>query len=256
MRELAGIRDEHSVAEARALVEAHVEGGANGRVVAAKIAQLLGLAEGSATADQTAWAIAHFLARCRPRERPLVVLVDDIHWAEPALLDLLAGLPATIARRADPAPLPGAAGAARAPARTGRSTVRLEPLGEARRRRAAREPARDAPPAVRARLAQAAAGNPLFAEELVAMLLDEGVLRRTGGVCTLAGDLDALALPASLNALLGARLDRLDAEARDALERGAVEGELFHRGAVVELSDPASRPVGARRARAARRTRT
>ena len=50
------------------------------------------------------------------------------------------------------------------------------------------------------------------------------------------------ALPTSLNALLGARLDRLDAGARDALERGAIEGELFHRGAVVELSDAASRP--------------
>jgi tetratricopeptide (TPR) repeat protein len=50
------------------------------------------------------------------------------------------------------------------------------------------------------------------------------------------------ALPATLNALLGARLDRLDAQARDALERGAIEGEVFHRRAVIELSDPEARP--------------
>ena len=54
-----------------------------------RIAQLLGLAEGSTTAEQTAEAVAAFLAAAAA-ERPLVVLVDDIHWAEPALLDLLA----------------------------------------------------------------------------------------------------------------------------------------------------------------------
>ena len=65
------------------------------------------------------------------------------------------------------------------------------------------------------------------------------------------GDVDDL--PTSLNALLGARLDRLQAGERDALERGAIEGELFHRGAVVELS---GKPVRRRRARPARRART
>src|SRR5439155_4464061 len=84
----------------------------------------------------------------------------------------------------------------------------------------------DVPARMRKRLAQTSAGNPLFAEELVAWALE--------------GD-DSVALPTSLNALLGARLDRLDAAARDALERGAIEGELFHRGAVVELSDEGSR---------------
>src|SRR5262249_23164178 len=53
------------------------------------------------------------------------------------------------------------------------------------------------------------------------------------------GDLDAL--PTSLNALLSARLDRLDPGARDALERGAVEGELFHQGTVIELTDEQAR---------------
>ena len=91
VRELAGIRDEHSASR-------HERGSRANGAVAARIAQLLGLAEGAATADQTAEAIASFLAAAAA-ERPLLVLVDDIHWAEPALLDLLAALPAWSARR-------------------------------------------------------------------------------------------------------------------------------------------------------------
>jgi class 3 adenylate cyclase/predicted ATPase len=210
LRELAGIRDEHSAEEARARVEP-------------RIAQLLGLSGGVSTAEETTRAIERFLA-AQAIERPLLVLADDVHWAEPALLELLAGLPAAIGD----APMLVVC-LARPELLESRPewevTVQLEPLG-----------ARDvdalleslaAPAAVRARLAQAAAGNPLFAEELVAWVRE-------------GGDVDDL--PTSLNALLGARLDRLDAGARDALERGAVEGELFHRGAVVELSDPESRP--------------
>ena len=113
-----------------------------------------------------------------------------------------------------------------------------------------------APAGVRARLAPASGGNPLFVEELVAMLVDEGVLRIDGGACALAGDLDALALPASLHALLGARLDRLEPAARATLERGAIEGEVFHRGAVVELSPPRRARSVVRRVSMRSRTRT
>ena len=141
---------------------AHRRGGPRERVPP-RIAQLLGLAEGSTTADQTAEAIAEFLAAAAA-EQPLVVLVDDIHWAEPALLDLLAALPAR-SRGAGPAALPGAAGAARAPPRLA-GHGRLEPLGAADVD--ALLESLEAPPSVRVRLALAAAGNPLFAEELVA----------------------------------------------------------------------------------------
>ena len=98
-------------------------------------------------------------------------------------------------------------------------TVALEPLGPAEVDALLERLA--APAETRVRLALAAAGNPLYAEELVAWV-------REGG--------DADDLPTSLNALLGARLDRLEGAERAALERGAIEGELFHHGAVVELS--------------------
>ena len=86
----------------------------------------------------------------------------------------------------------------------------------------------DAPAAARVRLAREAAGNPLYAEELVAWVRDGG---------------DPDELPTSLNALLGARLDQLERGERDALERGAVEGELFHQAAVLELTEQPSRPA-------------
>ena len=126
MRDLAGIRDEHSVAEAHALVSAHLAGRLNASVLAAKVAQLLGLADGVATAEETAWAIRAFLTSSRG-SGPLVILVEDIHWAEPALLDLLAGLEAAASTRRSSSSAP--------PGRSCWSigllevAVRLKPLG-------------------------------------------------------------------------------------------------------------------------------
>ena len=74
---------------------------------------------------------------------------------------------------------------------------------------------------LRARIARAAGGNPLFLTEMVAM----------------AGEADGeVAVPPTLRALLAARLDQLEPQERAVLERGAVEGEIFHRGAVQALS--------------------
>jgi class 3 adenylate cyclase/tetratricopeptide (TPR) repeat protein len=211
VRDLAGIRDDHSAEEARDRVPA-------------RLAQLLGLSEGTATAGQTARAIAEFLAG-KAAERPLVVVVDDLQWAEPALLDLVAALPGLIgearvlllclARRELLEVRPDWPVAVElGPLGPGQVEALLDDLG--------------APAATRVRIALAAAGNPLYAEELV-------------GWAAEGGDLDVM--PTSLNALLGARLDRLQAPERDALERGAIEGELFHHGAVVELTDHAARPA-------------
>jgi class 3 adenylate cyclase/tetratricopeptide (TPR) repeat protein len=189
--------------------------------LAPQIAQLLGFADATTSAAELARAIAQFLAGAATE--PLVVLVDDIHWAEPALLELLAGLPRAIGEA------PVLLVCLARPELVEREpdwnvTQRLEPLGEAELDALLGE--LDAPLDMRKRLREASAGIPLFAEELVAWTKESAV--------------DAL--PTSLNALLGARLDRLDAGERDALERGAIEGELFHRGAVVELSASDTRP--------------
>jgi class 3 adenylate cyclase/tetratricopeptide (TPR) repeat protein len=210
VRDLAGVRDDHSAEEARALVSP-------------LLAQLIGLTEGSATAEQAVEDIAVLLAEAAA-ERPLVVFIDDIHWAEASLLELIVRLPRMVSAPVLVVCL------ARPPLLEHRPdwavTVRLEPLeaddvDELLERL-------DAPASARVRIARAAAGNPLYAEELVAWV-------REGG--------DAGELPTSLNALLGARLDQLDAGERDALERGAIEGELFHQAAVLELTEQPSRPA-------------
>jgi tetratricopeptide (TPR) repeat protein len=77
------------------------------------------------------------------------------------------------------------------------------------------------PEELQTRIAAAAAGNPLFIGEMLAMTQEVG------------GDIE---VPPSLKALLAARLDQLDDSERRVLERGAVEGELFHRGAVQALT--------------------
>ena len=182
VRELAGIHDEHSTAEARALIEARVEGVENGPVVAANLAQLLGLADDGATGPETEWAIRALPDR-PGRTQPLVVVVDDIHWADEALLDLLAGLPAAIADT--PILLLCLARPELLERRPDWDvTMRLEPLGSRDGDALVQGLLGDAPAVVRERVARASAGNPLFTEELVAMLLDEGVIRLEEGVCT------------------------------------------------------------------------
>ncbi len=232
IREVVGIRDAHSLALARAELDAFLAGSPDGPAVAAQIAQLLGLAGGSTTPEELAWAIGRFLA-ATARDQPLVVVIDDLQWAERVLLDLLAGLPEALPG------LPVLILCLARPELLERDrawpvTVRLGPLGPA---------AVDvlltslgAPSGLREKLAGAAAGNPLFAEELVATLADQGLLDAGE-----ASKVDEIALPIGINALLSARLGLLDAGSRDALERGAVEGEVFHRGAVVALSEPSAR---------------
>jgi class 3 adenylate cyclase len=240
LRELIGIRDDHSIAEARALIDARAERMPDGPLAAATIAQVLGLADGVATLAETAWAIRLFLV-AHADVQPLVVIVDDVHWGEPTLHDLLQGLPAAIT---DAAIL--VLCLARPELLEHRPVwpigIRLEPLGGQDVDALIDSLLGVTLAAVRETLARASAGNPLFAEELVTMLLDEGVLRVEGGICRLEGDLESVALPPSVHALLGARLDRLEPDARAALERGAIDGEVFHLGAVIELSSPVSRP--------------
>jgi len=208
VRAAAAIHDDDSAEEARAKVGRLVD-----EQAASRIAALIGLG-GSVAPEDVAWALRR-LVGALATERPLVLAVEDLHWAEPTLLDLLAGLseleaPVLLLATARPDLLearpdwPG--------------VVRLQPLAAKQTERLLRELGTEP----NAELVARAGGNPLFVHELAALL-------RQGGV--------AAAVPSSLNGLLAARLDRLPASERDALERAAVEGETFHRGAVAALLD-------------------
>ncbi|MDP9226973.1 MAG: tetratricopeptide repeat protein, partial [Actinomycetota bacterium] len=91
-------------------------------------------------------------------------------------------------------------------------------------------------PNVRASITRAAEGNPLFVEEMVAMLIDDRLLHREDGHWTAADDLAQISVPPTIHALLAARLDRLKHEERQVIECASVIGQVFYRSAVFELS--------------------
>jgi class 3 adenylate cyclase/tetratricopeptide (TPR) repeat protein len=177
------------------------------------IRSLLGETDRVAGPEEIAWAFRKLLEH----EAPLVVVFDDIQWGEETFLDLVEGVgllstgapilllcmarPELLARRSE---WPVA--------------IRLEPLPAD----AVDELLVDLPEETRVRVASAAGGNPLFLTEMLAMARENG----------------AVDVPPTLRALLGARLDQLDELERAVLERGAVEGEIFHRGAVQALASP------------------
>jgi class 3 adenylate cyclase/tetratricopeptide (TPR) repeat protein len=237
VRAAAGIRPEHSRADAVSRLEALAVGAPSGELVTRRVAEAIGLADGRAAPAETEWALRTLIVHLA-RARRLVVAIDDLHWGEPALLDLVRSLagadaPLVVLCLARPElvdvrpdwPV----------------TVALEQLDrEAATALLAGVLGAPIAPDVRDRIVDAAGGNPLFLEELAAMLAEAGDVRRDGGRWVAAGDLDEITMPTSLSALLGARIDQLDEGAREAAERGAVEGQVFHARTVEALSEPQS----------------
>ena len=217
-------------------------------LIAEHVAQAMGLTPPTAPAEEIFWAVRKLL-ESQARDRPLVVIMDDIHWAEPTLLDLIehvadwsrdAPILLTCLARPellDQRPTWGG-GKLRA------SSILLEPLTEADCEALIENllghANLEAPD--RARIAEAAEGNPLFVEEMIGMLIDDGVLQRQNGHWTPTTDLSKVAVPPTIQALLAARLDRLDHEERQVIERAAVVGKVFYRGAVAKLSPDSVQP--------------
>jgi class 3 adenylate cyclase/tetratricopeptide (TPR) repeat protein len=176
---------------------------------------LLGEVKEPSSAEQIAWGFRQLLEE-RARETPLLCIFDDLQWAEETFLDLLEHL-ALLSRNA-PILLLCMARPELSERRAGWPiAVRLQPL-EA-------DPVSELlpetlPQDLREKIAYSAAGNPLFLIEMTA-------LAREG-----EGE---LSVPASLRALLGARLDQLSLEERHLLQCASVEGEIFHRGSLLAL---------------------
>ena len=174
---------------------------------------------------------------------PVVVVVDDIHWADPVLLDLLE----EIAERAQ-GPLLFVCPAR--PALTdnrptwggGRrnfSSVFLGPLpAEAARELVASLLSVDGlPDEARARILDRAEGNPFFLEEILRQLIDQGRIVREAGRWKTTDDLLRLELPDTVQGVLAARIDLLDPSEKHTLQQASVVGRIFWRGAVAALID-------------------
>jgi len=188
----------------------------------------IGLSEGTAQPEESHWAVRRLLERVAA-ERPLLVVVDDVHWAEPTLLDLLeylvafsSGHPILVACLARPdfvqtrpawvTPQPN------------RSLMVVDPLSSAE----ALELVEGAGAAGGAaeQIVETAEGNPLFLEQLVAVGADDS----------------GRALPSTIHAVLAARIDRLDPGERAVLELASVQGRSFHVGVLDDLLDEHDRP--------------
>src|SRR5436190_15540 len=203
-----------------------LEDGDERELVLARLAGLSGRAPASDTGE-TFWAVRRVCESVAQRQ-PLVLCFEDIHWAEPTLLDLieyLAGwvrdapvLLLCLARPESLADRPAFVGAAAPP-----HSLELEPLSPADA--AAMVDAlgivETGGGAERERIVEAAEGNPLFVEQLAALVAETGRLD---------------SVPPTLQALLAARLDRLSTAERGAIERASVAGRQFWSEAGIEMT--------------------
>ena len=207
---------------------------ADAPVIAERIAAAVGTGQPSGSPVEIFWAFRK-LFEGLARERPLIVVIDDLHWAEPTLLDLLeyvvgfaSGVPLMLLgqTRAD---LFESRPSWAVPRRNA-VLIPLQPISESDARTLIDQlVADDLSPDARARVAQAAEGNPLFIEQLLALNADAPSAN------------GSILVPPTIQALLAARIDRLDAPERAVIERAAIEGRSFHRGAVAELLDEDAR---------------
>ena len=221
--------------------------------VVERIAAAVGLVQSPVAADEIAWGVRKLLETIAQRQ-PLVVVIDDLHWAEPTLLDLLEHI-ADLSRDApililaigrpellDVRPHWGGG-------KLNATTILLEPLTPDQSLELITNLLGDGPMAhaLQERVGETAEGNPLFVEELVAMLIDQGIVRRDGDGWATDEAIEGFSVPPTVSALVAARLDRLEAPERDLVGRASVVGKVFQRSAIAELLPPDRRPqLGAR----------
>ena len=212
-------------------VRARLAGVEQGQLAVDRVLAATGAGDPSASTEETFWGVRRFLETLA-EERPLVICLEDMHWAEPTLLDLvdyLAGWiheapvlllclarPELLERRPDwSAPRENAV------------IVTLEPLSDTASSKllAGMSEGTALQETTQIRIAEAAEGNPLFLEQLTAMAAETG-----NGA--------PLRVPPSVQAVIAERLDRLAADERAVVECAAIVGKEFVRGAVIELAGP------------------
>jgi class 3 adenylate cyclase/tetratricopeptide (TPR) repeat protein len=241
VRDAAAIGDDDAQEDALAKLRARIADDA----VVDRLASVIGLSDAPFPVPEIFWGARRFLEELAA-ERPVLMFIDDIHWAESTFLDLIANLVKSVevaqvllvcsSRREllDRQPEWG----------LGEDSLRLElePLTDVDSGRVvdALLGGTGIDPGLQMRIVEAAAGNPLFVEQLLSMLIDNGSLRRDDGQWITVGDLATLTVPPTIQALLAARLDLLDREERAVIEPASVIGQSFAVPAVTALVMPDS----------------
>jgi class 3 adenylate cyclase/tetratricopeptide (TPR) repeat protein len=220
--------------------------------IRARLAPLVGLdaAEGAPTERDESFAAWRSFLEAIAASRPFVLVVEDLHWADPAMLafvehlaDWASGVPLLILCTARPELYE------REPAWGGgkrnHTAVSLSPLSpdETARLVAALLDQTVLPAQTQAALLVRAGGNPLYAEEFIRMLVDRGILVHRGVTWELATGEEDIPVPESVQALIAARLDTLPPERKALLQDAAVIGKVFWAGAVAEMGGVDPRAV-------------
>ncbi len=235
-RDAAGIGVDEGAASALEKLRATIEIDE----VVDRLASVMGLSSTPYPVPEIQWGARKFLEHLAG-SRPVVMIVEDIHWAETTFLELLQNLVTSVEHAPvlllctsrhellDRDPDWGLA--------DGAVRLVLRPLSDADAGQvvAGLLGGTGLPGAVQQRIVDAAAGNPLFVEQLLSMLIDNGSLRQADGHWEQVRDLAALDVPPTIQALLAARLDLLEAPERGVIEPASVIGQTFAQAAVTEL---------------------
>ena len=247
VREAVGItaRDDEATVE-RKLWDV-LEGLSEREVIVDRLMQLLGWRPRTTPSEETAWAV-RYAVNGSSGGRPTVLVFDDLQWAEPSLLDLIeqdvtkyhkAKLLIICVARVDLVERRSAWGQ-----RVPRATmVELQPLSddEAAELIANLLPGGGLADSVRSHVTRSAEGNPLFLEQMLTWLVEDGLVHFEDGSWRAIGDLSVRNPPPSIQALIAARLDRLDQADLRLLERASVVGTTFEQGILMDISPEGER---------------
>jgi len=246
VRRAAGIDEADPPAHALAKIAGLLNGNDDAALVRDRVGAAIGLSDATGAIQETFWATRRLL-EALAADRPVVAVFDDIHWAEPTLLDLLeyvAGFsrdhPVLVLCMARPELRESRPEWDRAG-----TVITLSPLDPATSEDLIQNliGSTRLPSQIRDHIVETAEGNPLFVEEMLRTLIDDGVLRSDDGAWVATADPSGLSAPGTIQALITARLDRLQDEERAVIQRAAVVGQVFFWGAVTELSPEDARPA-------------
>ncbi|MDQ4095187.1 MAG: AAA family ATPase [Actinomycetota bacterium] len=244
----SGITDEDTVDEARRKMEALIGADPEAPVISERISAAIGLTQESLGGHEIQWAVRKMF-EALAGEQPLVVFFDDIHWAEQTFLEMLEYLVSwtqdapifllcpSRKELLETRPDWGSG-------RPNMTTMVLEPLSaeDTEKQVANLLGQTGLPRQVVDNIVTSAEGNPLFVEEMVRILIDDGVLEKRDGRWEVTSELDDLTVPPTIQALLSARLDKLREPERAVIQEASVIGKTFWWGAVTELSPEDLKP--------------
>jgi class 3 adenylate cyclase/tetratricopeptide (TPR) repeat protein len=240
LRQAAGIVPEDSDEDARTkLKSCFGEGLAE---ASDRIESVMSLSQHQYGKDELFWAVRAVLGELG-RRGPLVVVFDDIHWAEATFLDLIediADAPLSVplllvcmARHELHEDRPGFAAGRRVASRIELGELSREESGLVVRNLLGEA---SLPMQLERRILSLAEGNPLFVEQMLSMLIDDGLLREQAGRWVFSGSAEAVSIPGNVSSLLGARLDRLGPTELMVVETASLIGLEFYADAVSALA--------------------